>query len=43
MSALVYVQVCAAPSCGSFVGQKPGSTLFKQPAIAVTGSFTCGS
>ena len=26
---------------GTFVGKRPGSTLFKQPALSVTGSFTC--
>jgi len=26
---------------GSFVGKKPGSTLFNQPPLSVTGSFTC--
>lgn len=26
---------------GTFSGTKPGSTLFKQPAIKIKGSFTC--
>lgn len=26
---------------GSLVGGRPGSTLFNQPAIKITGSFTC--
>jgi hypothetical protein len=26
---------------GSFVGKRPGSTLFNQSALSVTGSFTC--